>query len=216
MPDFCTCGAELPPDARFCHKCGKPQREELPEAAEAAAPVVALPPPVEIAGRIDFHNPTAIRVAFLAASLVWLLFLVPLLGFGLPLWLPGAGFFSVYMYRRRTGQKLDVRSGVRMGWLTGIFTFVIGTVFYTLVIVSISMTSGGFAAAYRKGLSSMGNMGMSSQDMKQALEMAQTPAAIVSAIVFLLVLFFVIVTLLSVLGGALGARMLSKERGAGT
>ena len=28
MPEFCTCGAELPPDARFCHRCGKPQREE--------------------------------------------------------------------------------------------------------------------------------------------------------------------------------------------
>ena len=27
MADFCTCGAELPPDALFCHKCGKPQRE---------------------------------------------------------------------------------------------------------------------------------------------------------------------------------------------
>ena len=23
--EFCTCGAQLPPDARFCHKCGKPQ-----------------------------------------------------------------------------------------------------------------------------------------------------------------------------------------------
>ena len=29
MPEFCTCGAELPPDSRFCHKCGKPQREEI-------------------------------------------------------------------------------------------------------------------------------------------------------------------------------------------
>jgi len=27
MPDNCTCGAELPPDSLFCHKCGKPQRE---------------------------------------------------------------------------------------------------------------------------------------------------------------------------------------------
>ena len=24
----CTCGAALPEDARFCHKCGKPQYEE--------------------------------------------------------------------------------------------------------------------------------------------------------------------------------------------
>ncbi len=38
MPDFCTCGAQLPPDALFCHKCGKPQREIAPVAAEAPAP----------------------------------------------------------------------------------------------------------------------------------------------------------------------------------
>ena len=25
VPEYCTCGAQLPPDARFCHKCGKPQ-----------------------------------------------------------------------------------------------------------------------------------------------------------------------------------------------
>ena len=27
MPEFCSCGAQLPPDALFCHKCGKPQRD---------------------------------------------------------------------------------------------------------------------------------------------------------------------------------------------
>ena len=37
VPEFCTCGAQLPPDARFCHKCGKPQYDypgvEEPEPA---------------------------------------------------------------------------------------------------------------------------------------------------------------------------------------
>jgi predicted amidophosphoribosyltransferase len=37
MPEFCTCGAELPPDARFCHRCGKPQREEI--EPETVAPI---------------------------------------------------------------------------------------------------------------------------------------------------------------------------------
>ena len=211
MPDFCTCGAELPPDARFCHKCGKPQREELPEPVEAELPAAAPPPVVQVAGRIDFHNPAAIRVAFLAASLVWLLDLVPFLGYGVLLWLLGGGFFSVYLYCRRTGQKLNVRSGVRMGWLTGIFTFVIGTVFYTLAIISISMRSGGLTAFYRESLS---NMGMPSQNMQQALEMLQTPGGIASLIVFTLALLFAVFTLFPILGGALGARMLSKERGA--
>lgn len=213
VPDFCTCGAELPPDSRFCHKCGKPQREELPEPVEAALPVAAPPPAVPVAGRIDFHNPVAIRVAFLAASLVWLLDLVPFLSYGVLLWLLGGGFLSVFLYRRRTGQKLNVRSGVRMGWLTGIFAFVIGTVFYTLAIISISMRAGGLPAFYRQSLS---NFGMPSDSVQQALELLQTPGGIATFIVSMLVLLFVVFTLFPVLGGALGARMLSKERGAGT
>ena len=37
MPEFCSCGSELPPDALFCHKCGKPQRELQEVAVEAPA-----------------------------------------------------------------------------------------------------------------------------------------------------------------------------------
>ena len=50
MSEFCTCGAELPPDALFCHKCGKPQREisaHVEEEPAVSVPVeMAVPPPV--------------------------------------------------------------------------------------------------------------------------------------------------------------------------
>ena len=47
MPDSCTCGAQLPPDALFCHKCGKPQRDlvtpdDPPEPVSAPAPQEAV------------------------------------------------------------------------------------------------------------------------------------------------------------------------------
>jgi hypothetical protein len=124
VADFCTCGAELPPDARFCHRCGKPQREEdipelappraLPEA-ERQAP---KPPPA-----IDFRNRLALRAAFLAALLANLLTLFPYLFLAAPLWLVGAGFLAVHVYLRRSGQALSVASGARVGWLTGVFSF---------------------------------------------------------------------------------------------
>ena len=48
MPETCTCGAQLPPDSLFCHKCGKPQREIAePEVLTPVilAPVTAAPAP---------------------------------------------------------------------------------------------------------------------------------------------------------------------------
>jgi hypothetical protein len=39
----------------------------------------------------------------------------------LPLAFLAAGFLAVYLYSRRTGQTLSIRSGARMGWITGIF-----------------------------------------------------------------------------------------------
>ncbi|HYL84477.1 MAG TPA: zinc ribbon domain-containing protein, partial [Candidatus Angelobacter sp.] len=80
MPDFCTCGAQLPPDARFCHKCGKPQYD-YPGLAEETAPPepppVALPAPAPITD-IGFHNRIAVRIGFLAAVTAILLGLFPL------------------------------------------------------------------------------------------------------------------------------------------
>jgi hypothetical protein len=78
MPEICTCGAQLPPDARFCHKCGKPQREEIVvEQPEAFAP---QPPPLVQAAplqTLSFRNPIALRVGLLAAGLLCLMMMIP-------------------------------------------------------------------------------------------------------------------------------------------
>ncbi|MGH9783488.1 MAG: zinc ribbon domain-containing protein, partial [Terriglobia bacterium] len=152
MPDLCSCGAELPPDARFCHKCGKPQRDE-PD------PGPAEPPLLEIAQRLEeppkpfppsFHNPVAVRIGLFAASVATMGTL--LLAYGFVIWLVAAGFFSVYLFSRRTGQFLTVRSGARMGWITGILSFVILMVIFTTNILIIAGSSGGLAGFLRDNL----------------------------------------------------------------
>src|SRR5271169_2806271 len=121
MPDFCTCGAELPPDALFCHKCGKAQREIV--VPETVAPPAPEPPPIPVmhspaALPLNFHNPVAVRIALMVAfSATLLSLLLPFLP-----WI-AAGFFAVFIYRRRTGSLLNVTAGVRMGWITGIIMF---------------------------------------------------------------------------------------------
>src|ERR1017187_8274933 len=112
MPEFCTCGAELPPDARFCHRCGKPQREEVvPETLEPPpVPAVTIAGPATAAHappppRLNFHNATAVRVALLMASVASMLSALPVWAAGLAglvLWWLTPGFLSVYVYRRRT------------------------------------------------------------------------------------------------------------------
>jgi hypothetical protein len=144
MPEFCSCGAELPPDARFCHKCGKPQRESDVQFARDRETAQAAPGDVLVAGEapapmpLTFQNPVAIRVGFSVASVAALLTMIPLVNYGVPVWLLGAGFVSVFFYKRRTGQRLSVRSGARMGWITGVMSFAILAVIMTFALFAIN------------------------------------------------------------------------------
>src|SRR5271155_4114977 len=135
--DVCTCGAQLLPDSRFCHKCGKPQREEafVPPPEKVEPPIcvaLAAAPPVAP----SFRNPVAVRVGLFVASIATFLCLA--LPYGFVIWLPSAGFTAVYLFSRRTGQSLSVRGGARMGWIAGILSFVIITVMFTISTVAVS------------------------------------------------------------------------------
>jgi hypothetical protein len=212
MPDICTCGATLPPDARFCHICGKPQREELvmhAAAQEAApAPVIAAAPTPISALSVNFHNPVAVRVGLMMAAFASLLSCLPYLSLGFVIWWVSAGFFSVYVYRRRTGQLLTIGSGMRLGWITGVLTFVMMTVLFTMTLVPLSLRKGGLAGVYQDQLR---NMPMSDPNMQQALKIFDTPGGLAAMIGFTLACLFAIIILLCAAGGALGAKISGRE-----
>lgn len=211
MPDFCTCGVQLPADARFCHKCGKPQYD-YPGLTEEAAPVaeVSLPPPPSATPpqilEISFHNRLAVRTGFLAAVTGVLLFLFPLpYPFArLTIGLLAAGFLAVFLYTRRSGQVLSIRSGVRMGWITGLFCFVLVSMLMSAVLIAISKQGG--LANYVK--SQMPPDDARADTLAQALG---DPATLAGGMLFALILFFIILTALPMIGGALGAKVLAKE-----
>src|ERR1017187_10361537 len=130
MADICTCGAQLPPDSLFCHKCGKPQREiETPEIERnvfTAPPVEPRPAPLPL----NFRNPIAVRIALMAAVGATLLnFLVPILNW------PAAGFFAVFLYCRKTGTRLDVSAGVKIGWITGLLTYGFAAIVFAATLI---------------------------------------------------------------------------------
>jgi hypothetical protein len=208
MPDFCTCGAQLPPDSLFCHKCGKPQREVMapePQPESVAEFVPPAAPPIETAPRppaLNFHNLVAVRIAFVIAPVAFLLSWIPALN--LVLWI-AAGFLAVFFHRRRTGDLLNVRAGVRLGWITGVIMFAITTVIFTLTVVPLA-ANGGIANLFRQQLKNP-----SDPNVQEALHMLETAPGMATVLLVMLFMLFVFITLLSMAGGALGAKFVSRS-----
>ncbi|MBV9305569.1 MAG: zinc ribbon domain-containing protein [Acidobacteriaceae bacterium] len=210
MQPRCTCGAILPDDARFCHKCGKPQFEE--DAArislqQASDTVQAPSEPVTVSGTpvtgISFKNSRAVVISLVAAvgAMVGFLpvaYLAPAL---FPLLLCAMGFVAVRIYKSSSAEPMTVSAGARLGWMTGLWLFAIFAVLLALGAI----------------------MFMNPQVWQQFQEAAaRTPqAAAVSsmsqheAMVQLLIAFpfcFFLFTLLSGLGGMLGAKLPLRKR----
>ena len=207
MPERCTCGAQLPEDALFCHKCGKPQREivsvEEPE-------VVAAPPPIPVAAPqplvISFHNGPAVRIALGMGFLAFLCLLV--VGqLALPqalvfVWLAAAGFLAVFLYRRSTGQRLSVMNGARLGWISGVFGFVIVTIILTMFVIALSEPS--VVTALREQIKTRG---IPEANLDQVIQALHSPSGITQAVG----MFFLLFTILPAFGGAVGAKLLDRD-----
>ena len=202
MPEYCTCGAQLPPDAVFCHKCGKPQREIAPAEPTPPPPPVYIPPaygvlpppppaPARQAMPVSFRNPIALRTALYAALAGGLISVaIPLVGFG------GAGFFSVFFYRRATRGRVNVATGMRMGWLTGIIMFTM----WGLLIVFLGVT-GVFSTHWDQFSKAMA-LSPNDQSIKQVGQLLGTP----SGLLVFLVVTFVLIVCISVAGAAIAAK----------
>lgn len=206
MPEFCSCGAELPPDARFCHKCGKPQRDE-PEAAMLAADampavVQAVAPPILPLVPLGFRNPVAFRVGLLAAALLCLTMMIPGVNYAFVVWWLGAGYFSVWIYKRRTGQRLTIRGGAHMGWITGVLSCVLLSLLFAFFMAALQR-AGGLGAIKDQ----LREFAVDQKSIDEAVKRLQNPMEVVRSLAEM----FLVMMLFCVAGGALGAKILSKD-----
>ena len=117
------------------------RRKPKPPAAPEVSNLRITPAPAPL----DFRNPIAVRIALTMATITTLLSWMPLLN--IALWV-ASGFFAVYFYRRRTGDLLTVRNGMRMGWITGVLTFAITTLVFTATMIPMAF-SGGLGTLFR-------------------------------------------------------------------
>ena len=210
--EYCSCGARLPEDARFCHKCGKPQFEE----DLAREPVVEIPPPaipevVALPRDITFHNVLAVRIGFLMALLssVLIELLAPFLFVVVPIitGLVAAGGGAAYFYSKKSGQRLSVRNGSRMGWITGIFSFVIFLVMTTINFIAVSLDKG-IPQFFKDELTKHSTP---TADMDQLIKLLQTPEGLGLFVFMLIAMMFVVFTILPTIGGAIGAKFSERE-----
>ena len=199
MPDFCSCGAQLPPDAVFCHKCGKPQREIGPVAPEPPPEEIVLPPPpvVRETPLPSFRNSIALRIAAMVAVVGTLLSFLPYLN-----WL-AAGYFAVFFYRRRTKSVLNVLIGVRIGWMTGVLMFLITALLLTGFVLLLN-TAGGFAAFQAQFRT------VTDPQVQQRMQELLNTLRNRGDVALLLAQLFIFITCLSMAGGALAAKLVGR------
>jgi hypothetical protein len=196
MPEFCTCGAQLPPDAVFCHKCGKPQRE-----IAAPEPEILPPPPPRLepeapkieAPAVNFRNREAMKVALLSATLATVFFFVPYVN-----WLVG-GYFAVFFYRRRTRRTVNIAAGVRIGWLTGLIAFLMAAAMFTASV--FILRTPGFMDEMKRA--AQDNQWL--QQSVKAAQQIQTVSHDAATVAGVVISIFIFVTFLCMTGGLLGA-----------
>lgn len=165
-----------------------------------------MPAPDAESPRVDFRNAVAIRLSFIAA-LVANLFTV-LMYLGSPLWLFGSGMLSALWYGARSREPLSVKNGMRIGWMTGVFGFLVTAVFSTIGFV-LAVRSGMFEQMTREQIQ---NLPFAGADVDAVMRILNSPAGMVINLLLTLLLMFIIFAAFSVMGGAAGARLAARRR----
>jgi hypothetical protein len=173
-------------------------------------PVAAMPPPIPVVivqpPVINFHNGPAVRIALITGLLAFLCLLVvgrlPIPQALIFVWLAAAGFLAVYLYRKSTGQRLSVVNGARLGWISGIFGFVIVTVILTMLVVALSEPA--TVTALREQTKTSG---VPEATFNQLIDVLHSPADLTTVLGFSFLLF----TVLPAFGGAIGAKLLDRD-----
>jgi hypothetical protein len=209
----CTCGATLPDDARFCHRCGKPQFEE--DAArwqhvDPVVPVVAPPIGKSKEGKIDFGNRRAVFVSIAVSMLT--LFVFTMTSVAVPfaasiLLLPlfcFSGFTAARLYIKQTGEEITAQSGARLGFMTALWAFLVVVILCVFLAVFVSN-----AQARDQLVSIVSSQG--NPAAQEIVKMLQDPRRFILLLMGELLVNFCLFTFPSMLGGMLGVRYSAKK-----
>jgi len=171
--------------------------EEQQPAPQVLAPAPAVTP------RIGFRNPLAFRAALLAGAISSVCNVLAFIA--CPLWLFATGSLGVWFYRRRGGAVTSLRDGAKMGWISGLMSFLLFSVPYSFWYADL-VSRPDFQKSVAEQFK---NLGLSASLRDQAIESLHAPVGMqVASMLFTLFLVF---TLFSLLGGLIGAKLLKSR-----
>jgi hypothetical protein len=178
--------------------------EQAQQVAEPRPVIAAGPEQVRlpVATAISFRNSRAVMISVIVAALTFLgsgaaVLISPLLW---PLVLLAAGFFTAAAYRRLSAEPLSPAAGARLGWMTGLWLFLVFVVTAALISVYLASPAGGDAIRQLQSMPQFSQISISN------------PHELVVSLLFSAVPTFFMVTLIPGLGGILGARFFAKNR----
>lgn len=119
-----------------------------------------------------------------------------------PLVLCAAGFLAVIIYRSQSPEPISASAGARLGWMTGLWLFLVVLICLAVVAVYISSDTG--RAALRTAPMAMAN--------SEVAKMLDHPQEFLAAVPLTVVQAFILITLLPGLGGMLGAKLSKRVR----
>ena len=120
--------------------------------------------------------------------------------FFVPVVLCAAGFSAVTLYNRRLAKPPTTADGARLGWMTGLWLFLIFAVIAALISVMVANPT--FREQLRAGWSKVPELANKLDD----------PHEFLMSLLMTLVSVFFVLTLLPGLGGILGALLLMRRR----
>ena len=95
-----------------------------------------------------------------------------------------------------------------MGWISGILSFLIITVLFTIIAVALANRPGGLPGFFREQLATKS---IPSQDLERAIEMLANPVEQAMVYLFFLLFWFMVISIFCTAGGAIGAKVMAKD-----
>jgi hypothetical protein len=190
--------------------CGRPQREVLapqePEETGDQGGEAPRPSPPKVVSGVGFGNPDVIRATYPVALVAAVLGSIPALSLFCFLWYPAAGFASVYLYRRRTGIFLTPSEGAKIGAIAGLLVFAI-----SFLVLTVGFAFGGSADFTQALREAVEQSGQPEELQNSVLQMIESPATLALMLMIGLFIRFIATAGFTMIGGAIGAKVLEKE-----